>query len=1031
MQPCSPLLDQTRLHYSLPYPPYPHTPRAGAGGGDHASSAAATRVPEQTLSGGHGPSRPAAHPLSVGSSTSTSSQPSAAPPAAGPLRPPPTGKRKLRRKGRAGKAEESYDDFSQFRKAAGAATGTPSTRKAFCHYKNDAPAAAASGYEGLDYWEPFNVERRRHIMEHHAKGSRLVKWCLFALVGAIIAVISVVMKQTVERVVIFRFKVVHQLLGSRTSDDLHAAVNHSAVATPAPTFHAHAATDDISAGEYSGALFFWVTTSMLFVAASVLLVLFVEPKAAGSGLPEVMAYLNGVQLNRVFTARVMAVKFLSCFFAVSSGLPVGPEGPMIHLGSMVGAFLTQKRWERWPRIDAALSYYRNTMDRRAFMTCGAAAGVSAAFGAPVGGLLFVMEEIASYWDRGHTWMIFFSTMVAFFIVVIWNSVVHGWAPTGYTFGSLVEEAVVLFQPEIVLTKVNLNLFIIFPSAFVGLLCGLAAVLFTRVNLAVVKWRRRVVMKTRTRRILEPLVLALLYACISFAFPLISKCQNLPPKTTFNGEEVEINQNDFAQFTCTRDHEYSPLATLTLNSGENAVRHLFSKGTRGQFHSGALLAFLILYFFSSAIAAGAAYSTGIVIPMLVIGSAIGRLTGEFFHDVIPMFNNYDWFDPGLFALIGSSAFFAGVSRLTVSLAVIMMEISHEIYFLPPMMVAIMIAKWTADYKEPHSLYHALIHLMDVPFLDSGVEAAMNYELFTAEDVMASPVVSLREKEYIGNVYAALSGPHTGFPVVDKRNRLKGFVLRVQLETILARISPEAISAYMQHREQDEKDRELSRSLERKAKENRLKGVRETLTHDVSWSGSGGGTTVEVPDKEHILKDVRLLQTDEAMDAASARRTRATIVRRQDVLSDAQKKCKVDLTEIMSTSPFTVHKGFRLNLTRISFQAMSMRHLVVVDSGHRVTGVITRKDLIKMDQDIAAFRALYEDGSDVSSSDGGLSESARSLQPSPSSGQLRPPKDPLSFSSTALLSVRIDPHATVATSTATKSVETDTESESESE
>ena len=42
---------------------------------------------------------------------------------------------------------------------------------------------------------------------------------------------------------------------------------------------------------------------------------------------------------------------------------------------------------------------RNTADRRNFTTAGAAAGVAAAFGAPVGGLLFAMEEVCRCWIR--------------------------------------------------------------------------------------------------------------------------------------------------------------------------------------------------------------------------------------------------------------------------------------------------------------------------------------------------------------------------------------------------------------------------------------------------------------------------------------------------------------------------------------------------------------------------------------------------------------------------------------------------------
>lgn len=57
-----------------------------------------------------------------------------------------------------------------------------------------------------------------------------------------------------------------------------------------------------------------------------------RPSAGGSGIPELIGFLNGTIIRHIFNIRTMVVKFFSCIFAVGSGMPVGPEGPMIHLG---------------------------------------------------------------------------------------------------------------------------------------------------------------------------------------------------------------------------------------------------------------------------------------------------------------------------------------------------------------------------------------------------------------------------------------------------------------------------------------------------------------------------------------------------------------------------------------------------------------------------------------------------------------------------------------------------------------------------
>ena len=59
---------------------------------------------------------------------------------------------------------------------------------------------------------------------------------------------------------------------------------------------------------------------------------YLRPSAAGSGMPELIGFLNGTKVRHIFNVKTLVVKFFSCVCAVSSGLPVGPEGPMIHMG---------------------------------------------------------------------------------------------------------------------------------------------------------------------------------------------------------------------------------------------------------------------------------------------------------------------------------------------------------------------------------------------------------------------------------------------------------------------------------------------------------------------------------------------------------------------------------------------------------------------------------------------------------------------------------------------------------------------------
>ncbi|CAG8515755.1 4879_t:CDS:2, partial [Dentiscutata heterogama] len=69
------------------------------------------------------------------------------------------------------------------------------------------------------------------------------------------------------------------------------------------------------------------------------------------------------------------------------------------------------------------------------------------------------------------------------------------------------------------------------------------------------------------------------------------------------------------------------------------------------------------------------------------------------------------------MVGAAACLAGVTRMTVSLTVIMFELTGALTYVLPIMTAIMIAKWVADGIVKHGIYDLLIALNDHPFLDS--------------------------------------------------------------------------------------------------------------------------------------------------------------------------------------------------------------------------------------------------------------------------------------------------------------------------
>jgi len=149
--------------------------------------------------------------------------------------------------------------------------------------------------------------------------------------------------------------------------------------------------------------------SLPLALAAMLLTAFVSPAALGSGVAETMGILNGVKYPDFICLKALVVKFFGVAFAVSAGLCVGKEGPLVHMGAIVGCAI--------PYLPLGFTkYFRNDFEKRKLMAVGIASGVSAAFGAPIGGALFAYEisKPNTFWSFSLTWKVFFASTIATF-----------------------------------------------------------------------------------------------------------------------------------------------------------------------------------------------------------------------------------------------------------------------------------------------------------------------------------------------------------------------------------------------------------------------------------------------------------------------------------------------------------------------------------------------------------------------------------------------------------------------------------------
>ena len=115
-----------------------------------------------------------------------------------------------------------------------------------------------------------------------------------------------------------------------------------------------------------------------------LLTTYVSPGAASSGIPGIIAYINGTNLSTHVSVPTAAVTAFGCVCSVASGLACGPEGPIIHLGACVGNIIGSA----FPEIG------KDGLTKRNLVMLGAGSGVAAAFMAPTAGVMLVIEEVS-------------------------------------------------------------------------------------------------------------------------------------------------------------------------------------------------------------------------------------------------------------------------------------------------------------------------------------------------------------------------------------------------------------------------------------------------------------------------------------------------------------------------------------------------------------------------------------------------------------------------------------------------------------
>ncbi|XP_056229313.1 chloride channel protein 2-like isoform X5 [Seriola aureovittata] len=468
----------------------------------------------------------------------------------------------------------------------------------------------------------------------------------------------------------------------------------------------------------------WVTYPVVLITFSAGFTQILAPQAVGSGIPEMKTILRGVVLKEYLTFKTFVAKVIGLTCALGSGMPLGKEGPFVHIASLCAALLSKFMslfggiYEEPGLVgikEASLIGMKNESRNIEMLAAACAVGVGCCFAAPIGGVLFSIEVTSTFFAVRNYWRGFFAATFSAFIfrvLAVWNR-------DEETITALFKTR---FRLDFPFDLQELPAF-----AVIGIASGFGGALFVYLNRLIVQFIRKqkainkFLMK---KRLLYPALVTLLVSTLTF-----------PP--------------GFGQFMAGKLTQKESLVTLLDN------RTWAKQGIAEEFdyigHSQAwkhpqvnvfvtLVLFIVMKFWMSALATTIPVPCGAFMPVFVIGAAFGRLVGEsmaaWFPDGIHTDGTIYPIVPGGYAVVGAAALSGAVTH-TVSTAVIVFELTGQISHILPVMIAVILANAVAQSLQP-SLYDSIIRIKKLPYLpELGWGHHEKYNI-RVEDIMVRDV-----------------------------------------------------------------------------------------------------------------------------------------------------------------------------------------------------------------------------------------------------------------------------------------------------
>ncbi|PFH32048.1 chloride transporter, chloride channel (ClC) family protein [Besnoitia besnoiti] len=395
------------------------------------------------------------------------------------------------------------------------------------------------------------------------------------------------------------------------------------------------------------------------------------PQSQGSGIPELRTILSGSFIPRFFSFPTFFARCIGLLSCICGGLSVGKEGPFVHLSSIIATQLCRL-------VPCFRALVDSPSKLLSVLDVAVAAGVTATFGTPFGGVLFSIEVTATFFLVHALWKSYFCCI---FCVLTFRLLHETFSP--------IEQ---LYQgaqlPAFDLSWEILNF------ALLGAICGCLGGTFVWSASKVLQLARRHAYTTGLRKIFFVCAVMLLLNLISNHSVVLKSEDRLKL-----GEFFDVENLNRDRWGC---HE---LLSLAL--------------------------FAVFKFAATILSVACPVPAGVFTPIFVCGAALGRLYGSVLHRFRPSLSS-----PAAYALVGAASLAAGTTR-TISVSVIVFELTGKLSHMIPVLLSVLMAYGVNSFFTI-SVYDVMLLIKDLPYVPK-LKSKYAYNL-QAKDIVAAAAYS---------------------------------------------------------------------------------------------------------------------------------------------------------------------------------------------------------------------------------------------------------------------------------------------------